>query len=485
MICPKCGKEAGESKFCPECGTKLDEFANQDIESVKQNDEIEEMPDNAMIESEEEKSDNTMVEFEGEISGNNSSNKNLDRRINPGLFLKEKILPWMLKYKIIIFSSVALIILIVLISFLTHKSDEVKACIENINSATENITVQSDSRIASAEKEYENLSSSDKRKVSNHGKLIEARNKCDELIAENVINRINNLTEKAELSQIQSIRISYNNLTDNQKQFVKNYSMLEKYEKSYYDGMIEDVVKKIDSITYKNGAATDEEEKAINDALEAYNKIGVEYMDKVTNYDKLKKAISNLETYKVSSVQKLIDEAIKNESGFGKAEEAYKKLPSNLREKISNYSQFTIKYDNYKNRPPVKLISYRIESNLIGNPEFYLRAENISDKIIKGFTAAVFGYDNDGVPVSLGYNDYIRIIDYDESIKVGATTQNNLCWTFYGIHDKSPIQKVVVIVKEVSYFDGTTWENMNFGSLCEKYERQIISTSDENILKKG
>ena len=459
MLCKKCGYDAGEHKFCPECGTKIEEI-NEEIS-------VTETPSADTVEENNNQPDPVPTEpqkNEGTLE---------TKKSNTSIFKK------------LIAVAAALAVVIVLIAVLTHKSDAVKACISYIDAIPENINIYSDAVISLAEKSYDDLSKSDKRKVKNHKELVKAREKCDKLIADSVELEIDKLSDKSELYQIQNVRNKYDNLTESQKSIVDNLDELQSYEESYYDDMISDAIEKIDNISYVNGKATAKDEDAIKEAQETYDKIDDNYKEKVVNYDKLEGATASLKAFYLENAQELIDESIKSGKGFSNAEEAYNKLTDEQKKEIKNYKEFNDKYDEYKNKSPIRLIGYRLGSNSINNPEFFLQVKNESDQIIKGYTVSVFAYDNDGVPVSLGYNSYIKNLDYDEAIKPGAVTSYNYYWTFYGTYDRSSMKKIVVIVKDVSFFDGSSWSNPNYGSLCEKYEQQIISPDDANILSMG
>lgn len=460
MNCPKCGYDVGEHKFCPECGTKIDEMIQSEAK-----------------EKAKEKTD-SMVTASSNTKPDRQESENAKQ--NEVSFAKR-----LSNHKKYFFVVVALIAVVVLIVVFTHKSDEVKSCIAYIDSLPDEINLYSDTVISLAEKSYNDLSKSDKRKVNNHKELVEARDKFNKLKADFIELEIDKLSEKSELYQIQNTRKLYDNLTDAQKGLVENYSELQSYEESYYDDMISEAIEKINKITYISGTATSQDETEINEAQDAYDRIDDNYKNKVTNYSKLEDATTNLKAFYMENAQKLINESLEKGTGFSVAENAYNKLDDKQKKEINNYDEFSKKYEAYKNKSPIKIISYRLESNSIGNPEIIIKAKNESDQIVKSYTVAIFAYDKEGVPVSLGFNSYIKTLNYDHSIKPGETTPGNIYWTFYGMYDKNSMKNVVAVVKEVSFFDESVWENPSYGALCEKYEQQIISTNDANIIPKG
>lgn len=460
MKCNSCGKEYDSGNYCPNCGAKS------------------ELPDSSVCDEIKENYDETPTQNLQDDKCSEISSEKVNAK--PAIILSIlKILK-----KRWIWGIIAGIIIIVLIPCLTHKSDEVKECIRLIDSVCENVNINSDTAILRAEKCYEKLSKSDKRKVNNYDDLLEAKDKCDDLIADMVEIKIDELNEKSDLSDIQWVRSSYENLTDNQKKFVDNLSVLEEYEESYYDDMIAETIKKIDSINYSGGEVSTELEKAIDDAERSYNQIDDNYKDKVTNYDKLQKVKEDISAHNLKNAQNLINDSIKNGKGFSKAEEAYYKLTDEQKQEITNYDEFTKQYDAFKNKSPLKLISYSITPNIIGTPQFTLIAKNDSDQIIKSFSVTLFAFDKDGLPLQVDYSDYYNNMKYGSALKVGESTSSNKCWTLYGAPQNEKMEYIVIIVKSVEYFDGSTWTNPNYGSLFEKYNQQILAKDDPNILRK-
>ena len=366
----------------------------------------------------------------------------------------------------------------------TYKSASVKECIEVIDEIKGKITVDSEEAILAAEEKYNALSESEKKKVDNYEKLSKARSKYDKLVAAEVEGMISSLSYYSSIDEILDASAAYNKLTEDQQKKVENYEELKELEDSFYDDLINEVNNKISSITYTSGEATEDQKKLISEAYITYNKIGDDYKSKVTDYAKLEKAKSELDKYYIPQAQKLIDDAIANNTGFSVAAEAYEALDEEQKKQITNYEQFNTMFDEFKKKSPVKILSYTIGSNSIGCPELFMSAQNVSDQIIKEFTVSIFAYDESGVPVSLGYGDYMQNLRYGNAVKVGEKTSSNSYWTFYGMYDKSQMKNVVIIVKEVSFFDGSTWENPDYNTLRTKYEQQMIKLDDPNIIKK-
>lgn len=109
------------------------------------------------------------------------------------------------------------------------KAHEVFELIEAIG----NVTKASLSNIEKAESAYGYLTSAQKEMVSNYTTMTGARNKIDELIAGDVITLINALPTNITLNSkaaIEGAREAYNNLSTNQRRFVTNLSKLSSAE---------------------------------------------------------------------------------------------------------------------------------------------------------------------------------------------------------------------------------------------------------------
>lgn len=160
---------------------------------------------------------------------------------------------------------------------------------------------------------------------------------------------------------------------------------------------------------------------------------------------------------------------------------AYDSLTDEEKARITNYDTFQAAQEAYDQLQPLQLKSYRLGKNSIGNPEFYLRATNLSDQIIKEFSITVFAFDDDGVPVSVYFGDYSKGLKYSSAVKPGENTKSTSYWTLYGTY--SEMRQFVVI--PVEFFDGTVWINNQYGDLCDTYEQQLLKADDPNILTRS
>lgn len=114
----------------------------------------------------------------------------------------------------------------------------VKAVEDFINNIGEKITLQSEPAILKAEQEYAALKPTQKTKVSNYGKLTQARQTCNNLKASNAvvvkINTIGTVTySPASKNKIEEALTMYQKLSPEQKKLVTNYSVLTQSQSRY------------------------------------------------------------------------------------------------------------------------------------------------------------------------------------------------------------------------------------------------------------
>lgn len=218
----------------------------------------------------------------------------------------------------------------------------------------------------------------------------------------------------------------------------------------------------------------------IETAQKAYNELDEELKPMVRNYKTLETTNQAISSFYINRAQEAINSAIETNSNYQAADELYKALTEEQKKEISNYEDFSNKYAAYKNTSPIELVNYALKTNSIKNPEIYISAKNISGQIIKEFSMTVFAFDDDGIPVSVYFGDYAKGLNYSTAIKPDESTKSNTYWTLYGDFDS--MKQVVVIIREVKFFDGSSWENSQYDTLYSKYEQQLLPAGDANVL---
>lgn len=345
------------------------------------------------------------------------------------------------------------------------------------------VSTQSLRKIRDAESAYNALTDEQKSLVIKYDVLLAARETYNHLMSSQVDEKIDLIGTVSiqSLEQIKAAEFAYNALTDEQKSLVTKYNVLLAARETCNAMLVVNAETLIQSVQY---TGTEEPDAALEDTLkkahQAYEALPAELRAQVSNHSHLADVEAAVSQFYIDRAQAAIDAAIVSDSGYEQAEELYFELTDEQMAKIKNIDEFLDCYIAYLNKPPVELISYTLKKNSIGNPELYLKAKNVSDKIIKGFSGTVFAFDSDGVPVDVYFGDYAKGIYYSSAIKVGESTKSNSYWTLYGTY--SEMKQIVVILREVEFFDGSIWENTQYGTLYDKYEQQLLADNDKNVL---
>ena len=361
-------------------------------------------------------------------------------------------------------------------------ADEVVVLIDKIG----NVTESSINAIEDAKEAYAKLTDAQKGKVGNYDKLELAADEYDTIIADEVvalIEKIGTVTEKS-IDVIEEAEGAYAKLTDSQKNKVDNYSDLGTAKEQYDALLVSNVEKMIAAVQYSGEEEpTDALKQSIDNAKKEYGKLDDSLKARVGNYAQLEKVSEEISKYYVQKTQEAINNAIATDAGYDVAEKLYTALTAEEAKQITDYNAFTEKYEAYKNRPPIELVSYKLGKNSIGRPELYLKAKNITDKIIKEFSIDVYAYDADGIPVSVHFGDYTHGYRYSNAVKAGEYTKSNSYWTLYGEYNS--MKQLVIIVDDVEFFDGTTWENPQSSTLRARYEQKLLVEGDSNIVPRS
>lgn len=152
-----------------------------------------------------------------------------------------------------------------------------------------------------------------------------------------------------------------------------------------------------------------------------------------------------------------------------KAIEQYGKV---IQEDIGNYDIAQAKVDELNKKIedsiPVKVVGTRLDRNIIGNQVLNVQLNNKSDKPTKQINFVAFAYDKNKLPVKVnfGYDDYIGF-KLDTPLQPGETSRNDWTWDLYP--QGNDVAEVVVVLKEVEFFEGEKWTNPSFSASIEKY----------------
>ena len=100
--------------------------------------------------------------------------------------------------------------------------------------------------------------------------------------------------------------------------------------------------------------------------------------------------------------------------------------------------------------------------------------KNNTKKVVKSYTLSVLAYDSSGYPLKIEYNNYENLVKCDgANIQPGKTHgKDNYCDIYY---EQEKISSALACVKEVEYYDGTTWENPYYEYWIEEHKEKPIN----------
>lgn len=162
----------------------------------------------------------------------------------------------------------------------------------------------------------------------------------------------------------------------------------------------------------------------------------------------------------------------------GKDMEAIAEYSKVIASDEANYNTAKTKIEELSNKIeasiPVKVISTGLDKDIINKQIIKIQMKNTSDKPTKEVVVTVFAYDKNGYPVKVqfGYKEYMNC-KYDKTIQPNETTPSGYSWDLYN-DNSQVITQVVTIVKNVTYYDGTTWENPLYTAMVTKYSGNPI-----------
>ena len=163
-----------------------------------------------------------------------------------------------------------------------------------IDSLPDTVALDDKGSVESVRAEYDALSEEQKTEVENYEKLVAAETQIikleeDKAAAEIVINAINSIGEVTLDSErvINEVRGKYNELTDDQKALITNYSVLTEAEQTYSNLRVQEVISLIEGLP-ENITVSDKSQ--VETVREAYEKLNEDQKAEVTNYDVLTEA---------------------------------------------------------------------------------------------------------------------------------------------------------------------------------------------------
>lgn len=131
--------------------------------------------------------------------------------------------------------------------------------------------------------------------------------------------------------------------------------------------------------------------------------------------------------------------------------------------------------EKYKNEQEVTVVSATTHKEWYSDTisGITVIVQNNTQKVVKSYVISILAYDSAGYPLKIEYNNYERLVEYEgANIQPGATHGKDK----YGSisYEEENISSALACVKEVEYYDGTTWENPYYEYWLEQYKEKPL-----------
>lgn len=208
----------------------------------------------------------------------------------------------------------SLLLAVILVFSMTGcgKSEDARI-VEDLISAIGTVELENEKPITDAENAYKSLTDEQKEEVENYQVLTDARKDFDKLKEEKkiedakgaaaavdeLIKNIGTVTADSETA-INTAKSEYDNLTSEEKSYVKKYADLEAAETAFNKLKVDPVIALIDAI----GTVTIDSGDAINKAQTAYDALDSDLKSLVTNAQTLTDATKALDDLRIAEANK-------------------------------------------------------------------------------------------------------------------------------------------------------------------------------------
>lgn len=294
--------------------------------------------------------------------------------------------------------------------------------------------------------------------------------------------------EKKKIENIFEMKLNeiLNQFASNEISYEEAQEKIGEYSKvSIFESIITKTKEKLENIknskdNFSKGQNA-EENNNLYEAIEYYSKV---IEEDTNNYKYTQKYISENKNTLKKNIMDEVDKLIENKDYIN----ANAKLQllkdifnedDNIKQKIMLIKDEVKKQEieEYRNNQEVSVISAEKHkewySDTVSGATVIVK--NNTNKVVKSYIVSVLAYDKSGYPLKIEYKNYEKIFNYDgANIQPGATHGKDHYGSIY--HEEEKISKVLACVKQVEYYDGTTWENPYYEYWIEQYKEKPIET---------
>lgn len=326
-ICPNCGTDTGNAKFCPECGTKIE--TENTATTATENEQEKTSVENATAEnssaenaSVENATENAPENIPGSAAGAPAESVVNSPYGNPqGYYeslkaIEEEKAKKSKKKKVAATGCLSIILVIALIigiptivkknSLTANEKLEVNEVISSIEALPGELKIEDESKVKEIKKDYDALNEKQKKKVKNHKLLEEAQEEIDSIKINEVVDaikKIGTVSDKSGDAIAEAVK-KYEKLPNELKDKVSNYKELTDKQKEYDTIGAEKVISAIKDL----GEITLKSKDKIKEIDKLYDQLTDEGKKLVTNAEDLKTAKKQYnDKYKKEYTKKLND----------------------------------------------------------------------------------------------------------------------------------------------------------------------------------
>nr|WP_240480117.1 DUF5780 domain-containing protein [Paenibacillus fonticola] len=126
------------------------------------------------------------------------------------------------------------------------------------------------------------------------------------------------------------------------------------------------------------------------------------------------------------------------------------------------------KVEELKANQELSVVETRIVDDYIFDQMAQVIVQNNTDKVVKKYRIGYMGFDKDNYPVKFGLlnESFLREGVAEATIQPGEKHGSNKKWELF----ESKIVKIIACVKNVEYFDGSTWVNEYYDYWVEDHK---------------